>query len=196
MEKAYQKRLSAKRLPQKQRLLYLERGLQALKAYIKQKGSTMTQESYLEYNFRHEGVFVGEAHLTGKIDKIIVDRQQKTITIVDYKTGRKSYATWKRETKLHKYRLQLYMYRALIEGSHSFAGYRVVDAYLEFVEPDEEGLIQELHVVFDEKEYTRIKQLIQAVWQRIQAIDLPEIESYSADVNGVEAFEKDLLTDF
>jgi len=193
LEKMYEQRLRAKKLDAHHTTQYLERGLAALKAYVAQRGNTIAGDNVVEYNFRNEGVFIGDAHLTGKIDKLIIDREHKTITIVDYKTGKKSHTRWTREAKLHKYRLQLYMYRALVEGSHTYAGYTVTDAYLEFVEPDEEGNINELHVVFDDDDYRRVKQLAQIIWDRIMAINLPDVSGYTPDINGIEAFEAYLL---
>jgi RecB family exonuclease len=171
----------------------MERGRSSLHAYLEQRSHTISLDSVVEYNFRSEGVFIGQAHLTGKIDKLIVDKEARTITIVDYKTGTKSYSRWQHDAKLHKYRAQLYMYRALVEGSHTFAGYTVTDAYLEFVEPDEQGIIHELHVPFDDDEYRRIKRLAEIVWRRIMTLDLPDIAKYSADLAGIEAFEAELL---
>lgn len=193
LQKTFEKRLHDKKLRPDITAQYLERGLEALTAYIQQRAEVLAQESIAEYNFRNEGVFIGEAHLTGKIDKLIIDRKQKTITIVDYKTGKKSYSSWKHDTKLHKYRLQLYFYKILVEGSHTYAGFKVTDAYLEFVEPDEDGAINQLHLVFDEAEYARAKALIEAIWKRITSIDLPSVEGYDATVSGIEDFEAFLL---
>jgi len=188
----FEERLRAKRLSERSTEQFIERGTAALHAYCQNRLQTVHPTDVVEYNFRNEGVFIGKAHLAGKIDKLIIDRKQKTITIVDFKTG-KSHNKWSREAKLHKYKQQLYIYRALVEGSHTYAGYTVTDAYLEFVEPDDDGVIQELHVTFTDQEYKRIKRLVEVVWQHIQNIDLPDTTNYSADLAGIEAFEEDLL---
>jgi DNA helicase-2/ATP-dependent DNA helicase PcrA len=189
---AYEKRLLTKKLSEHDVELYRTRGQEALKAYMEQRVSTVGTDNVVECNFRNEGVFLGKAHLTGKIDKMIIDKEQKTIQIVDYKTG-KSHNRWTREVKLHKYRQQLYLYKALIEGSHTYAGYTVTDAYLEFVEPDEDGRIEELHLQFNDAEYEHVKRLAEVIWQRITRLQLPDISGYSQDMAGVEAFENDLL---
>lgn len=190
---AFEHRLRAKRLNRQLAEQFLARGQAALTAYLDQRAHTIAADNVVEHNFRGEGVFLGKAHLSGTIDKLIIDSQAKTITIVDYKTG-KGHARWTRDVRLHKYRQQLYLYRALVEGSHSFAGYRVHDAYLEFVEPDEQGTIQELHLAFDDAEYQRIKQLAEVIWTRIKHLQLPDIRGYSKDLSGTEAFEADLLS--
>ncbi len=192
VQRTFEQRLKLKRLGASDTTLYLERGYAALSIYLAQRAHTFGPDNVAEYSFRHEGVFIGDAHLTGKIDKLIINKEKKTITIVDYKTG-KGFASWKRELKLHKYRQQLYMYKALVEGSHTFGGYTVTDGYLEFVESDENGQICELHLTFDAAEYERARRLAVAVWERIKALDLPDIGGYSADLSGVESFENDLL---
>jgi RecB family exonuclease len=194
LHKAFAKRMQSKRLSEHDTALYLDRGQQALKAYLEKRGDRFKPDDVVEYNFRSEGVFAGKAHLSGKIDKLIINRAERTIQIVDYKTG-KGHSRWTREIKLHKYRQQLYLYKALVEGSHTFGGYTVTDAYLEFVEPDEDGEIQELHVTFDETEFARIKHLAEIVWQHIVNIDLPDVSGYNADLTGVDSFEADLLND-
>ncbi len=189
--KALAERLSAKRLPEHDYSLYLERGTEALNAYLQQRMQTVAPDNIVEHNFRHEGVFIGDAHLGGKIDKLIINKQTKEIVIVDYKTGR-SHNKWSREYNLHKNRQQLYFYKALVEGSHTFVGYTVTGAYLEFVEPDENGRIQELHLSFNEDEYRHVRALAQAVWRRIMTLDLPDTTGYTQDLRGVEEFEADL----
>jgi DNA helicase-2/ATP-dependent DNA helicase PcrA len=189
---AYETRLGKQRMSAHDATLFLERGKGALSAYLQQRGSSITPNVVSEYNFRHEGVFVGKAHLSGKIDKMIINAEEKTIQIVDYKTGRGT-GRWAREIKLHKYRHQLYLYKALVEGSHTYGGYTVTDAYLEFVEPDEDGRIQELHLELNDTEYAHAKQLTEIVWQRIIGLDLPDISGYTGDLSGIEAFENDLL---
>jgi DNA helicase-2/ATP-dependent DNA helicase PcrA len=188
---AFERQLASRQFTDNDRPLFAERGHAALRAYLAQRAETITPGVVAEYNFRKEGVFIGKAHLAGKIDKLIVDRENRTIVIVDYKTGR-AHSKWAHDVRLHKYQAQLYMYRALVEGSHTYAGYQVTDAYLEFVEPDEDGVIQTLHIQFDEQEYTRIKRLAEAVWQHVTMLDIPDTTQYTQDMTGIEAFENTL----
>lgn len=188
----FDNRLRAKRLGEPHTSLLTLRGHEALAAYIAQRLDTVSANNLCEYNFRNEGVFVGTAHLSGKIDKLIIDKQSKTITIVDYKTGT-SHSRWYRDSRLHFYRYQLYLYKILVEHSRSFAGYTVTDAYLEFVEPDEGGKIVELHTDFDPELQTRLEQLLQIVWQHVQNLSFPDVSSYDNDMKGIEQFEQDLL---
>lgn len=191
---AFENRLLLQRLGEPNNSLLLERGRAALEVYFDQRAHTIGSDNKAEYSFRHEGVRIGSAALNGKIDKLIVDAKNKTVIIVDYKTG-KSHPRWSHTPQMHFYRNQLYFYKLLVEGSQSFRGYRVIDAYLEFVEPDELGDITELHASFNEEDEQRLKQLIQAVWKHVSELDFPDTTNYSADLKGIEAFENDLLAE-
>jgi RecB family exonuclease len=190
--KTYGEKLRAKRLSDQDTTLFYDRGQLAIKAVLEQHAHTFSAGDEAELNFRDEGVFIGQAHLTGKIDKLIIDRQAKTITIVDYKTG-KSFSRWTSDAKLHRYRKQLYLYKILVEGSQRYRGYRVTDAYLEFVEPDEDGTIHQLHLDINATEEKEARLLATAIWNRIKALSIPSVTDYSADLPGMLAFEQYLL---
>lgn len=188
----FERQLRLKRLSSQVTDQLLERGRLSLVAYWQQRQAVILPTNQNEYGFRHEAVFVGPAHLTGKIDKLIIDDTNKTITIVDYKTG-KTYHRWANEPKLYRYKQQLYVYKLLVERSQRFKDYTVADCYLEFVEPDETGQIQELHLKFDQAEATRIEQLIISVWQHIMKLSFPDISDFTADLKGIEAFVASLV---
>jgi DNA helicase-2/ATP-dependent DNA helicase PcrA len=189
----FEQRLRAKRLSAQDTAQMLDRGQTCLRAYLAQRRHTIAATNECEISFRREGVFIGDAHMAGNVDKLIIDAKAKTITIVDYKTGASAHR-WTQTSKLHKYKQQLYLYRALIEGSRRFAGYHVEDAYLEFVEPNEANEIVELHLHFDEDEYQQVKQLAQAVWHRVKQVDLPDVSMFGANMKGIEQFEHLLLS--
>src|SRR3990167_4982819 len=66
--------------------LMLARGQKALKTFYEQKKNTFSTSDIIEFDFKNQGVLVGDARLTGKIDKIIVSDSE--ITVSDLKTGR------------------------------------------------------------------------------------------------------------
>ncbi len=191
--KAYERKLNSRRLSQRDIELLLKRGTECLKVFYQQKKASFKVSDEHEFSFKGQGVLVGDAHLNGKIDKLIIDRKARTIAIVDYKTGA-SFKTWlKGNPKLHKYRQQLYFYKLLVEGSYEFADYTVKEAYLEFVEPDEAGNIIDLQVSFDLSEAQRLKQLIGKIWQHIMKLDFPDVSGYPLNAKGIESFEADLI---
>jgi DNA helicase-2/ATP-dependent DNA helicase PcrA len=143
-----------------------------------------------EIDFSKEGVLLDYAILNGKIDRLEIDKKNKSVSIADFKTG-KPHIKWDKEIKLIKYKQQLYFYKILIEGSHTWQNYKVSEARLEFVEPDSDGnIVEPLVITFDEIEEKNMKLLIKNVWNRIQNLDFPDTKQYSKDYNGVLEFIK------
>lgn len=185
-------RIAAKKLGEQQTKLETERGQAALRAFVRERGHIFKPDNIAEHNFRHDGAACGPARLTGKIDLLEIDEANKTITVVDYKTG-KSHAKWLSDSSLHKYRQQLYFYKLLVEGSHHFPGYTVEKGRLEFIEPDTSGRIQSLDLAFDNQELAHTKKLLTAVWQHILQLQFPAIDNYKSSVAGIKQFESDLI---
>lgn len=171
--------------------LEIDRGVKALQAYLAVRGGIFKPTDRAEHNFKNEGVFVGEAHLSGKVDRMEIDQANRTITVVDYKTG-KPHSKWGSELKLHRYQLQLYCYKLLIEKSHTFRGYTVTGGRLEFIEPDAEGHIYSLELAFKPEETQHASDLLQAAWRHIHELDFPDITGYDTTLAGIKQFENDL----
>jgi DNA helicase II / ATP-dependent DNA helicase PcrA len=171
-----------------------ERGKRALKAYVNQRPEMFTAQAISEVDFSHEGVLLeASAHLSGKIDRLEVDSTNRSLQIVDFKTG-DALKAWGANTKSLKYQQQLLFYKLLIEGSHSYKGYRVESARLEFVEPDEQGRIAKpLYVTFDEQSIQALSDLILHVWQHIQQLNLPDTNAYPTTYQGTKQFIAKLL---
>ncbi|MGH7195977.1 MAG: ATP-dependent helicase [Candidatus Saccharimonadales bacterium] len=185
-------KMRAKKLAEKETELRLEQGKNELAAYL--KNANFKPGDQPEHSFKNEGVFVGDAHLSGKIDKLELDNKNKTLKIVDYKTGSPS-AKWQSNLKFHKYKQQLHIYKILIEGSPSYRGWHVDSMRLDFIQPSDNSQNCQLELKFDEKEFDETKLLIEAVWRHVKQLDLPDISRYSKDYAGSKQFEKDLLED-
>jgi ATP-dependent exoDNAse (exonuclease V) beta subunit len=184
--------MKAHKLTPEQTTLEIERGTQALTAYILKKQTMFKPGDKPEYSFKNEGVFVGDAHLNGKIDRMEIDKTNKTIVVVDYKTS-KNFNKWGSSAKLHKYKQQLYCYKLLVEGSHTFRGYEVIKGRLEFIEPDPDGAINTLELDFEKDELEKTKQLLQIMWQHVMQLKFPSIATYKPTYVGIRKFEQDLL---
>ena len=189
----FAERLRACKLAPARLELELERGQKAITAYLTARSYIFKAGDKAEANFKREGVFVGEAHLSGKVDRMEIDTKAKTITVVDYKTG-KSHARWTSEARLHKYQLQLYCYKLLIEGSHTYHGYKVTAGRLEFVEPDADNRIHHLELTFNDTELARTRRLLEAMWKHVHNLDFPDISNYDASLTGIKQFEADLIS--
>ena len=188
----FKEQLEAKDINDKEKELLEKRGEEALKIYYDQAQLDETNMVLPEVPFANENVYIEDAHIAGNIDKVIIDPRKRTATIVDYKTG-KSYLKWKSETKLHNYERQLYFYKLLIENSRTYKRYKVTDAYLEFVEPDKNGKINKLHIIFDDEKLEETSLLIRAIYRRITELDFPNISKYKKSLAGIKAFEQDLI---
>ena len=184
--------LEQKELSRTNHYLLQQKGYLALEAYLIQRRPTINSNNISEYNFSTENVSFDGVILAGKIDKLIIDSAAKTLTIVDFKTG-SNYTRWQPTQRLHKYRQQLYLYKLLTENSRSFNAYRVVDSYLEFIDPDDNNKITELHLNFSEIEALRYRQLAKAVWRHIKSLDFPSTDSYGTDLHSIIQFEDDLI---
>jgi DNA helicase-2/ATP-dependent DNA helicase PcrA len=170
-----------------------ERGEKALTVFMSQRKDTFHVGDKAEENFVHEGVFIKNAHIDGKIDKLEINKNTKEITVVDYKTG-KPHQKWSSDAKLHRYKQQLYFYKILIENSAKYRGYTVTKGRIEFLEPDEHGVALYLDLDFDEKTVHRTKRLILRTWEHVQTLNFPDTSGYEKTIKGIIHFEDTLLT--
>ncbi len=168
------------------------RGSRALRAYLGAHQERLKGPAKAEVDFRKEGVVLGDAILTGKIDRLEIDEEHKTVRIIDFKSGTPA-TKWSSESKYLNYRQQLYFYMLLIEKSHTYQDYKVESAALEFLEPLSDGrAAQPLILPFKQSEYDELKQLVTAVWQHVQELSLPNVRHYGQTPAGSRAFIKDL----
>jgi len=195
--KNFENALIAQRLNEKDVIEFLEKGNDQLSIYYDKRKDFFNPKDQAEFNFDNQSVFIGDAHITGKIDKMKVDEEKREITVFDYKTGRALF-NWKgkadyEKLKLWKFRNQLIFYKVLIENSRYFKGmYKVNYGVLEFVEPrDNEIVLLDLQVSFEEAE--KMKKLIQVVYSKIMNLDFPDISHYEKTIYGIQDFIADLL---
>jgi DNA helicase-2/ATP-dependent DNA helicase PcrA len=194
--------MNLERLSKSDARIYQERGIEALKAFYAEKKGEFAVEDKTEVNFKEQGVIVegGEipAHLTGKIDRILT-LPGGYMEVHDYKTG-KAKAEWKPEgeyekIKLYEYERQLIFYKILVEHSRDYGHqYKVNRGVLEFVEPMNNGHVADLILDIDAGKVERVKKLVSIVYTKIMNLDFPDVSKYSQDVEGIQAFEEDLLS--
>lgn len=194
----FQQHLAGLGLSEKDFVELSTRGSSALNIFIQTKEKSFKQNQTTELNLASQGVVIGDAKLTGKLDLIEIDAKKQEIFVTDYKTG-KPVRDWKgssdyEKVKLHQYRQQLMFYQLLLANSRNYAKYRWTGGRLQFVEP-ERGTndILSLESEFIQDELEEFKLLINAVYQKIISLDLPAIEQYPKDINGIKLFEKDLI---
>ena len=187
--------LKAQHLPAEEFDTFARRGAEALTTFLDLMQGSFTKTQKTELGFNSQGVMVGEARLTGSLD--LVDINDQTIIVTDYKTGKPS-ASWKGKSdaekiKLHKYKQQLMFYQLLIENSRDFSRYDFEGGVLQFVEPDRDGVISQLDAKFTDEELERFSALIRGVWQCIMTLDFPDTSQYTPNYQGIVQFEQDII---
>jgi DNA helicase-2/ATP-dependent DNA helicase PcrA len=178
---------------------YFQKGSDTLNAFLAVKYDTFTSTQKVELNFAGQQVMIDEAHLTGSLDLVDIAKEDKTIIVSDYKTGKAS-TSWTGKTdyekiKLHKYKQQLMFYKLLVEHSRDYNQYTVEKGCLQFVEPTPRGDILHLEASCTAEELDTFRRLINAVWRKIKTLDLPDTSQYEPGYKGMLAFENDLLAD-
>ena len=191
----YEQYLENCHLPAKEFQEYLQKGSDVLTTYLDAKYDSFTPTQKTELNFAGQSVVLGEAHLTGTLD--LIDITDDTLVITDYKTG-KAALSWSGRTeyekmKLHRYKQQLMFYHLLTMHSRDYSKYKVSKAVLQFVEATPKGEIAGLEASFSREDLETFIQLIQAVWQHIIVLNLPDTSRYEPTYKGILAFENDLL---
>ncbi len=191
----FEEGLLHERLSSRDHKHFLKQGHDALSAYLKECGKMFDPAHIIEKDFKNQGVILGEARITGKIDKMIQDGGE--MRVVDFKTG-KTFDEWEtsradEKVKLYKYRRQLIFYKILVENSRDYNTFTVNEGALEFLEPDKQGRIHDLVAEITEEETERTKRLIEAVYAKIVSLDLPDTSGYPQDLLGIMQFEEDVL---
>lgn len=175
---------------------FRDKGLHALEVYLVQRSDRFNANQIAEQSL--EAVLDDGVRIKGKIDLMEIDRQNRTIQIWDYKTGKgiddfDDHSSDYAKAKARRYAQQLMFYKLLVENSAQYSGYIVTAGSLEFVEPDQYGHLYEPQIDYgDADAMTDFRQLIRAVWQHILSLNLPDIISYDKKSKGIIQFEDDL----
>jgi DNA helicase-2/ATP-dependent DNA helicase PcrA len=194
VEKAKHAILSG-RLEQVDARVQTERAEKVLTLYMEKYGAMIDPTDYIETDFKHQGVVIEGAKITGKIDKMHVTG--KHIVVSDWKTG-KAKESWEvsgvdEKIQLHGYARQLLFYNILVSRSTDFHDYIVEEGRLEFLEPVK-GECVTLPLVFEKDQIGRLERLIEIVYKKILHLDFPDTTQYSKDLAGCLQFEDDLLS--
>lgn len=142
-------------------------------------------------------VLLGQARLNGNLDRI--DETSEQILISDYKTGKPlTNFTTKDRTKMVKawrHRTQLLFYALLARSSGRFTASKPINTQMIYLEAEKSEQLR-LRLVPQSDGLTRLERLIEAVWPHIQNLDFPDTTKYTADIDGILAFEQDLIDGF
>ena len=175
-----------------------EKGPADLAISLKEFGEILRQGK-AEVNFGPEKLAIEGVPVTGKIDHIIIDENNKTIEIYDFKTGGYHKEKWQSHATLYKYMLQLEFYKLLLNNSPTYAKYKVKKAHILFVTPDKDGLVYDKIYEFNQDEETELVALLKSVYKLILTLsfmEMPEIfvpANNSLGLKDIKEFIKLLL---
>lgn len=177
---------------------YLEVGKKELSLYYLHNQNNFRPDSILEMNFKSQEVHLENAVITGQIDKMDLDTQNREIVVTDFKTGKPSSSFEASEEfakqKMWNYKQQLIFYKLLIENSAIYGQkYKVKTGKIEFIKPGPEGQIITLDLNIDEEESKKLEALTKIIYQKITSLDFPDTSNYSPNLKGSLSFIQDLL---
>jgi DNA helicase-2/ATP-dependent DNA helicase PcrA len=190
----FRKSLSYERLSKYDETNQGDRGELVLRSFLDAKQDSFTRKDMSEIDFSSQGSHVGGALISGKIDRVI--ERDGVFEVIDYKTGR-AYEEWSGKSdgekiKLRNYERQLVFYALLIETSRSYSTKKVENGQLLFVEPVA-GRIFELEKKIAASDVSKLKILIEKVYNLITTLSFPDTSLYTQDIDGVIAFEEDII---
>jgi len=173
----------------------MERGVDDLLAYLTVRGNYLRSDGhYSEVSFSRDNLVVDGVPLTGKIDHLVVDEVNKTVVIMDFKTGKYHAEKWDNYPTLWKYKRQLMFYKLLLSLSPKWRNYKVESAVIDFVTPDEEGEIRQKVLEFSDAEQVEFMKLCGKVYENVKALEFPDISGYEKTLRGMKNFVADLMS--
>lgn len=143
---------------------------------------------------RVSDVIIGTSRIKGVLDLIQVEPDK--IVILDYKTGRalSSLTTTSQAEGIRawKHRLQLTYYALLARESGLLKPGQKLHTAMLYIEAEDES---KMHLAFEPttEDIERLKQLVSVVCGHLSSGYFPAIDTYSKDLDGILAFESDLL---
>jgi DNA helicase-2/ATP-dependent DNA helicase PcrA len=124
-----------------------------------------------EVNLGPDKLVVDGIPVTGKVDHITIDEENKIIEIYDFKTSQYHSNKWRSHNTLYKYMLQLEFYKLLLKNSPRYSKYKILKAHILFVIPDNDGLVYDKEYIFNDDDEAELHALMQAVYKQVTSLD-------------------------
>lgn len=139
-------------------------------------------------------IVIDDARISGKLDRI--DDYSNRMEVVDYKTGKGIGSIHtkdkSKQTRAWKYKTQLSFYNLLLKNSGTLQKNKQYIGKMVFVETEEHKYLEQTYQP-SEEELDNLSKLIQAVWNKIINLDLPDVSAYTPDYEGILKFQNDLI---
>lgn len=184
--------LKTEQLPRSDYIRYEKSGRQLLDRLFDKYGYELPKASLPEQNYKN--IRLKNASISGKLDR--VDRLGDSLRITDYKTGRPltslSTTDKNQAIKAYKHKTQLIFYALLTSRSSFYNRTWGIECQMVYVEADNQKNLC-LSYTPTKEDLDRLTKLIEAVWSKVVNVDLPDTSGYSPDIDGILAFEADLI---
>ena len=169
----YEQELETTPVSDAEKAILLEKGKASLPISLKTFHDILHHPgARAEVNLASEHLMLDKIPLTGKIDHLNIDENEKTIEIYDFKTGNYHPEKWDAHPTLYKYKLQLEFYKLLLNLSPTYRKYEVKIGHILFVTPDRlDGKVYDKPYDYSEKSATELKTLIKSLYAHIEALD-------------------------
>ncbi|MBQ1344637.1 ATP-dependent helicase [Candidatus Saccharibacteria bacterium] len=163
------------------------------KKYLSNRGKILREQTYeiMTEKSLNGNIVMGDVEMTGKLDRIEIDHINKTITVVDFKTGRTKEKWNDSDSSSFGYKLQLYFYKFLIEQSQEFKNYKVNTGRIEFIPTNERGDNVALTLEFNDKDNQKFKKLFTSIFHHVKELNLPDTSKF----NSTKAFVDFLISE-
>lgn len=144
-------------------------------------------------------VRLDKAVIRGKLDRL--DKTNKLINIVDYKTGKPltSFTTndKTKQEKAWRAKTQLIFYAILLQNASQFAkvANQPITGQMVYIEAENRKQL-ELTYTPSQEDIDQLKKLIEVVYGKIINLDLPDISKYPPDFEGTIEFVQDLIKSY
>lgn len=157
----------------------LDLGTQELQDYYNHYQNSFQANTLPEYDFKSHGVNLNGIPLTGKLDKIeILNEEQKTVNVVDYKTGNPDSKS-KDLKPGGDYHRQIAFYKLLCDLSPQFP-YEMVSGEIDFIQRSKkENTFKRAHITLSPEDLERTKTEIQSVYEDIQSLAFLNQDEFS-----------------
>lgn len=129
------------------------------------------EHSKAEVNLSPEHLVFENVPITGKIDHISIDKENRLIEIYDFKTGTFHDGKWRSHSTLYKYMLQLQFYKLLLNLSPTYQQYKIEKAHILFVTPDKEDQVHDKVYEYNNEDEVEFKKLTKRVYHELTTLD-------------------------
>lgn len=192
----YEEALSYERLSKRDFEDRLDRGKSRLSLFYERNKDVFDPNDKVEVRFDNQGVAIDDALLSGNIDIMKVDEENREIFVMDYKTGNpineRRGLSANDHVKMWKNKQQVIFYKLLVENSRDYKKYEVRAGQIRFLDADKDDQ-DYMDVDIYPEDVERMKKLIKVVYKKITSLDFPDVSGYEKNMMGINHFIDDLI---